>query len=90
MESLDEWMEGLQGHLRCLVGQVRALLDTDEVVVFGPFLYVYVARVGSHCQKNNRFVEFPPLNEPEKSPTTHPLGTLHPVGQSSRTKQSGE
>ncbi len=89
MESLDEWMEGLQGHLRCLVGQVRALLDTDEVVVFGPFLYVYVARVGSDCQKN-RFLEFPPLHEPEKSPTTHPLGTLHLVGKSSRTKQSGE
>ncbi|KAL7061922.1 hypothetical protein AAHC03_01568 [Spirometra sp. Aus1] len=44
MDSLDESMEQLQGQLRCLVSQVRALLDTDEVVVFGPFLYVYVAK----------------------------------------------
>lgn len=45
MESLEEWMENLQGQLRSLVGQVRAVLDTDEVVAFGPFLYVYVAKV---------------------------------------------
>ncbi|KAL5961961.1 hypothetical protein TSMEX_010274 [Taenia solium] len=44
MESLEEWMENLQGQLRSLVGQVRAVLDTDEVVAFGPFLYVYVAK----------------------------------------------
>ncbi|CDS40297.1 cell division control protein 45 [Echinococcus multilocularis] len=44
MESLEEWMENMQGQLRSLVGQVRAVLDTDEVVAFGPFLYVYVAK----------------------------------------------
>ncbi|VDM34519.1 unnamed protein product [Hydatigera taeniaeformis] len=44
MESLGDWMENLQDQLRNLVGQVRAVLDTDEVVAFGPFLYVYVAK----------------------------------------------
>uniref|UniRef100_A0A5K3EVZ6 Cell division control protein 45-like protein n=2 Tax=Mesocestoides corti TaxID=53468 RepID=A0A5K3EVZ6_MESCO len=53
MESLEEGMESLQGHLRCLVGQVRALLDTDEVVAFGPFLYVYVAK-SSLLSQNHR------------------------------------
>lgn len=57
MESLEEWTENLQGQLRSLVGQVRAVLDTDEVVAFGPFLYVYVAKASPSSFDKHRIKE---------------------------------
>nr|CDS34118.1 cell division control protein 45 [Hymenolepis microstoma] len=43
-ESLEKWMSDVQAQLRLLIQQVRALHDAEEVVGFGPFLYVYIAR----------------------------------------------
>lgn len=38
-------MSDIQAQLHLLIEQVRALHDAEEVVGFGPFLYVYIARV---------------------------------------------
>ncbi|VDP71282.1 unnamed protein product [Echinostoma caproni] len=42
--SLDAEMTRAQLHLASVASQVRNLLDTDEVVAFGPFLYVYIRK----------------------------------------------
>ncbi|THD21710.1 Cell division control protein 45 [Fasciola hepatica] len=43
-DSLDSEITRAQLHLTGLASQVRNLLDTDEVVAFGPFLYCYIRR----------------------------------------------
>ncbi|CAL8098894.1 unnamed protein product [Calicophoron daubneyi] len=42
--SLDTELARSQAHLQSIANQVRNLLDTDEVVAFGPFLYVYIRK----------------------------------------------
>lgn len=43
--SLDQEIKQTEIHLQSLANQVRNLLDTDDVVAFGPFLYVYIRKV---------------------------------------------
>ncbi|KAM7540534.1 hypothetical protein Aperf_G00000028506 [Anoplocephala perfoliata] len=43
-DSLETWISEAQSQLKHLLQQVRALHEAEEVVGFGPFLYVYIAR----------------------------------------------
>ncbi|TNN07399.1 Cell division control protein 45 [Schistosoma japonicum] len=45
LPSLDQEIKQAEIHLQSLATQVRNLLDTDDVVAFGPFLYVYIREV---------------------------------------------
>ncbi|OON23558.1 CDC45-like protein [Opisthorchis viverrini] len=45
LPSLDNEITRAQAHLQSLASQVRNLIDTDEVVAFGPFLYAYLRKV---------------------------------------------
>ncbi|KAA3681615.1 cell division control protein 45 [Paragonimus westermani] len=44
LPSLESELGLTQAHLQNLASQVRNLIDTDEVVAFGPFLYVYIRK----------------------------------------------
>ncbi|KAF8561889.1 hypothetical protein P879_04602 [Paragonimus westermani] len=44
LPSLESELGRTQAHLQNLASQVRNLIDTDEVVAFGPFLYVYIRK----------------------------------------------
>ncbi|GAA49069.1 cell division control protein 45, partial [Clonorchis sinensis] len=44
LPSLDNEITRAQAHLQSLASQVRNLIDTDEIVAFGPFLYAYLRK----------------------------------------------
>ncbi|CAH8511843.1 unnamed protein product [Schistosoma bovis] len=54
--SLDQEIKQTEIHLQSLANQVRNLLDTDDVVAFGPFLYVYIRKSSlvTHALRNSQ------------------------------------
>ncbi|CAH8841397.1 unnamed protein product [Trichobilharzia szidati] len=56
LPSLDKELLQAEMHLQNLANQVRNLLDTDDVVAFGPFLYVYIRKSSlvTHALRNSQ------------------------------------